>query len=153
MFSLLLLMLSHKWKILNKSNDALLDCFKNCWTSWQIFNISSSPVTLIVSLWVRRGITEHSWCTHFPWILGARWPAGSAGSSMALSTRPWDRPCPRAENTACASEQRERWGWEVATPASPAAFRGCSRAPVPRGSGRVVPSALLMLWDSTPDCA
>lgn len=100
MFSLLLLTSSHKWKILNKSNDALLDCFKNCWTSWQTFNSSSLPVTLTASLRVRGGIAEHSCCTHCPRFLRARWPAGSASPSVALSTRPWDWPCPRGESTA-----------------------------------------------------
>ena len=66
MFSLLLLILSHKWNILNKSNDALLDHFNNCLTSWQIFNISSSPMTLTVSLWVQWGITEAQLVCTFP---------------------------------------------------------------------------------------
>lgn len=85
MFSLLLLASSHKWKILNKSNDALLDCFKNRWTSWQIFNSSSSPVTLTASLRVRRGIAEHSCCTHCP-------PSSEPGGQRALQTPPWPFP-------------------------------------------------------------
>lgn len=66
MFSLLLLILSHEWNILNKSNDALLDRFNNCLTSWQIFNSSSSPLTLLASLRVRWGITKAQLACTFP---------------------------------------------------------------------------------------
>ena len=93
-----MLILSHKWNILNESNGALLDHFNNCLTSRQILNTSSSPMTWIVSLWVGWGIPEAQ--------LACTFPAAPPSPAVCADCRLLPAPFCTSLSSACPK------GWE-----------------------------------------